>query len=115
MERSVDLLKSLGNERERWEESSDMFKNQMSTIIGDVLLSTAFMAYAGYYDQHMRQSLFNSWSTHLNQARIQFKSDLARIEVIISIKCISLILKSLLVAQSSKEIKVIVHLYQFAN
>jgi len=80
VERSVALLKSLGNERERWEESSDMFKNQMSTIIGDVLLSTAFMAYAGYYDQHMRQSLFNSWSTHLNQARIQFKSDLARIE-----------------------------------
>ena len=41
------LLKSLGNERKRWEAGSETFKSQMATIIGDVLLSSAFMAYAG--------------------------------------------------------------------
>ncbi len=41
------LLDSLGQERERWEAGSETFKNQMSTIVGDVLLSSAFMAYAG--------------------------------------------------------------------
>ena len=53
----------------------------MSTIIGDVLISTAFMAYAGYFDQHMRQGLFTNWCTHLQQANIQFRNDIARVEV----------------------------------
>ena len=44
------LLDSLGQERERWEAGSETFKNQMSTIVGDVLLSSAFMAYAGKSD-----------------------------------------------------------------
>lgn len=51
--RSIALLKSLVIERERWEATSETFKSQMSTIIGDVLLSSAFLAYAGYFDQHV--------------------------------------------------------------
>lgn len=47
VERSVALLNSLGNEKQRWEAGSETFKQQMATIIGDVLLSAAFMAYAG--------------------------------------------------------------------
>ena len=81
VERSVALLESLGSERGRWEEGSETFKNQMSTIIGDVLLTAAFMAYAGYFDQHMRHNLFTRWCTHLQQAHIQFRGDLARVEV----------------------------------
>jgi dynein heavy chain 1 len=38
---------SLDGEKQRWEAGSETFKSQMSTIIGDVLLSSAFMAYAG--------------------------------------------------------------------
>lgn len=47
VERSVALLNSLANEKQRWEAGSETFKHQMATIIGDVLLSSAFMAYAG--------------------------------------------------------------------
>jgi len=47
VDRSVALLKRLTGERGRWEQGSETFKNQMSTIIGDVLLMSAFMAYAG--------------------------------------------------------------------
>lgn len=53
VDRSIALLKSLVIERERWEATSETFKSQMSTIIGDVLLSSAFLAYAGYFDQHV--------------------------------------------------------------
>lgn len=53
MDRSIALLKSLGIERERWEATSETFKSQMATIIGDVLLSSAYLAYAGYFDQHV--------------------------------------------------------------
>lgn len=47
VERSKALLSSLGDERERWDAGSEAFKTQMSTITGDVLLTSAFMAYGG--------------------------------------------------------------------
>ncbi|XP_069493861.1 cytoplasmic dynein 1 heavy chain 1 [Ambystoma mexicanum] len=78
--RSTALLKSLSAERERWEKTSETFKNQMSTIAGDCLLSASFIAYAGYFDQQMRQNLFTTWSHHLQQANIQFRTDIARTE-----------------------------------
>ncbi|XP_041430591.1 cytoplasmic dynein 1 heavy chain 1 isoform X2 [Xenopus laevis] len=78
--RSTALLKSLSAERDRWEKTSETFKNQMSTIAGDCLLSAAFIAYAGYFDQQMRQNLFTTWSHHLQQANIQFRTDIARTE-----------------------------------
>ena len=53
----------------------------MSTISGDVLLTSAFMAYAGYFDQQFRQSLFTSWAAHLQKANVLFRQDLARVEV----------------------------------
>lgn len=46
----------------------------MSTIAGDCLLSAAFITYAGYFDQQMRQNLFTTWSHHLQQANIQVKN-----------------------------------------
>lgn len=80
VDRSIALLKSLVIERERWETTSETFRSQMSTIIGDVLLSSAFLAYAGYFDQHYRQNLFTTWCQHLQHANIQFRPDIARTE-----------------------------------
>ncbi|KAJ9597996.1 hypothetical protein L9F63_026898, partial [Diploptera punctata] len=74
VDRSIALLKSLGIERDRWEATSVTFRSQMSTIIGDVLLSSAFLAYAGYFDQHYRQNLFATWCHHLQQAGLQFQN-----------------------------------------
>jgi len=47
----VALLKSLASEKERWEAGSEAFNQQMATIIGDVLLMSAFMAYSGNYNE----------------------------------------------------------------
>lgn len=74
MNRSTALLKSLSAERDRWEKTSETFKNQMSTIAGDCLLSAAFITYAGYFEQQMRQNLFTTWSHHLQQANIQVET-----------------------------------------
>ncbi|RWS14208.1 Dynein heavy chain: cytoplasmic-like protein [Dinothrombium tinctorium] len=84
VDRSIALLKSLSMEKERWEQSSETFKQQMLTIAGDVLLSAAFLAYAGYFDQQYRQNLFNSWCNHLQAAGILFRPDLARTEYLSS-------------------------------
>ena len=51
----------------------------MSTIIGDVLLSSAFMAYAGYFDQAMRNALFNTWISHLQAANLKYKEELSHL------------------------------------
>lgn len=80
VDRSIALLKSLNIERERWESTSETFKSQMSTIVGDVLLSAAFIAYGGYFDQHYRLNLFTTWSQHLQAASIQYRADIARTE-----------------------------------
>ncbi|XP_038118676.1 dynein heavy chain, cytoplasmic isoform X2 [Culex quinquefasciatus] len=80
VDRSIALLKSLVIERERWEATSETFRSQMSTIIGDVLLSAAFIAYGGYFDQHYRSNLFSTWCQHLQAANIQFRADIARTE-----------------------------------
>lgn len=79
--RSKALLNSLGEEQERWKSGSDVFKSQMLTIVGDVLLTSAFMAYAGYFDQSLRHNLYSSWSQHLQDANVAFRSDLAIFEV----------------------------------
>ncbi|CAH8838540.1 unnamed protein product [Trichobilharzia szidati] len=78
--RSVALIKSLSNERVRWESGSETFKSQMSTIYGDCLLSAAFMAYGGYFDQHFRTRLFTTWCQHLQSVDIRFRNDLALVE-----------------------------------
>ncbi|XP_055310948.1 dynein heavy chain, cytoplasmic isoform X4 [Sitodiplosis mosellana] len=80
VDRSIALLKSLNIERERWEATSETFRSQMSTIVGDVLLSAAFIAYGGYFDQHYRSSLFSTWCQHLQAAHIQYRPDIARTE-----------------------------------
>ncbi|XP_041352869.1 LOW QUALITY PROTEIN: cytoplasmic dynein 1 heavy chain 1-like [Gigantopelta aegis] len=80
VQRSVSLLSSLSSEKQRWEAGSETFKNQMATIIGDVLLSSAFMAYAGYFDQSMRRNLFSMWCNQLQQSSLHYRQDLARTE-----------------------------------
>ncbi|VDL72361.1 unnamed protein product [Nippostrongylus brasiliensis] len=78
--RSTELLSSLRSERDRWSGGCDGFAQQMDTLVGDALLSGAFLAYAGYFDQQLRDVLFHRWVDHVHGAGVKFRSDLARIE-----------------------------------
>ena len=73
VERSVNLLESLSQERTRWEEGSQSFKIQTTTLAGDVLIAAAFLAYAGFYDQNARRSMVDDWSRHLSDSGISFQ------------------------------------------
>lgn len=77
VDRSMTLLESLSSERSRWETGSRTFETEMSTIVGDVLLSAAFLAYGGFFDQHYREVMWQEWSNHLTDAGINFKNELA--------------------------------------
>jgi dynein heavy chain 1 len=80
VDRSMTLLGSLSSEQERWDASSKTFETEMGTIVGDVLISAAFLAYSGYFDQHYRDVMRREWTEHLGEAGISFKSDLALAE-----------------------------------
>lgn len=71
MSRSTALLRSLSVERQRWETGSNAFQTQMGTIVGDVLLSSAFLAYAGKktWNSRISQAFFTSSQNILLELR----------------------------------------------
>jgi len=73
VDRSVKLLDSLSSERVRWDASSKSFETQIGTLVGDVLLSAAFLAYSGLYDQQYRKTMLEDWMLHLSMSGIEFK------------------------------------------
>ncbi|KAF2103413.1 dynein heavy chain [Rhizodiscina lignyota] len=73
VDRSMRLLDSLSSERARWEESSRSFSTQIDTIVGDVLVAAAFIAYGGFYDQQYRKAMTEDWLHHMSLSNIQYK------------------------------------------
>ncbi|KAJ6043663.1 uncharacterized protein N7446_001860 [Penicillium canescens] len=73
VDRSVRLLDSLASERERWEDGSKSFETQINTLVGDVLIAAAFLAYAGLYDQQFRRAMIDDWVHQLAASGIAFK------------------------------------------
>ena len=77
-ERSEKLLKSLSSEKVRWEEEKDNFGKQITTVVGDCLLSGGFLAYNGYFDDHHRRSvILPKWMKSLKARKISFKKHLS--------------------------------------
>ncbi|NXO09420.1 DYH9 protein, partial [Oriolus oriolus] len=65
------LVGGLASENVRWAEAVKDFKQQQSTLCGDVLLITAFVSYLGYFTKKYRQDLLDgSWRPYLNQLNV---------------------------------------------
>ena len=75
VDRSVKLLDSLSSERTRWDEGSKSFETQISTIVGDVLIAAAFLAYSGFYDQQYRKAMTDEWFRQLTLSGIKYKDN----------------------------------------
>ncbi|MCJ1472503.1 hypothetical protein MMC13_001151 [Lambiella insularis] len=73
VDRSVKLLDSLSSERSRWEGGSKSFDTQIGSIVGDVLIAAAFLAYCGLYDQQFRKAMTDDWRLQLSLSGIDFK------------------------------------------
>lgn len=80
VDRSIQLLDSLGSEKERWEASSRSFDAQMSTIVGDALLSAAFLTYAGFFDQAYRELMWAGWKDHVARVGIKYKAEISPVD-----------------------------------
>ena len=73
VERSVKLLDSLSSERTRWEAGSKSFETQIGTLVADVLVAAAFLAYSGLYDQQFRKAMMEDWLHQLHLSGINYK------------------------------------------
>ncbi|KAJ9613346.1 dynein heavy chain [Cladophialophora chaetospira] len=75
VDRSLRLLDSLSSERVRWDTASKSFETQIQTLVGDVVIASAFLAYGGLYDQQFRKSMVDDWLHHMSLSGISCKSD----------------------------------------
>jgi predicted nuclease with TOPRIM domain len=75
--RSVSLLDNLGSERDRWRAQSTSFQAELATMVGDVLVCSAFLAYAGFFDQQYRDGLLAKWTARLRAGRLALKENLS--------------------------------------
>lgn len=71
--RSKNLLMNLSSEKYRWEDTSKNFKSQLASMLGDVFLSSAFLAYIGFFDHYYRKLLMSVWKTNLEASRIKYR------------------------------------------
>ena len=61
VEKSRKLLLNLSSEKNRWSETSEGFSDQLAQMTGDVLLSSAFLTYCGFFDKLYRGLLMKTW------------------------------------------------------
>lgn len=74
VERSIRLLGNLTTEQDRWREAREGFKTEFSNIMGDCLLSAAFICFAGGLDQILRSQYMRLWQKILDEFRLSHTS-----------------------------------------
>jgi dynein heavy chain 1 len=77
VEKSKQLLGNLSSEKVRWTETSQNYANLIASMTGDVLISAAFLAYCGFFDQLYRGLLLKTWKQFLTEHKLKYKDDLS--------------------------------------
>lgn len=54
------LVKALGSENERWAGSIETLNSQVKVIVGDVLMASAFVSYAGPFNKKFRDNMIQN-------------------------------------------------------
>lgn len=70
--RSLKLVDDLTAERERWKLSINKFGDQRERLVGNGILTAAFLVYAGAFDQKGRSILMKEWTDRLRSCGISF-------------------------------------------
>lgn len=66
------LISGLSGEKLRWTLQCRAFKEQIGRLVGDAILATAFLSYAGPFNQEFRTKIFQAWKKTLKNRDIPF-------------------------------------------
>lgn len=80
MDAASALIGGLSGERVRWTEQCAQFKSEIDRLVGDVLLLTGFLSYAGPFNQEFRQLLEKTWYNELYARKIPVTSGLVMVD-----------------------------------
>ena len=61
LERAEKLIGGLGGEKQRWTEAASNFQHIYDNLLGDVLVSAAFVAYLGPFTLAFREQCIAEW------------------------------------------------------
>jgi dynein heavy chain len=64
------LVDGLASSRIIWTKRVETFKNDLGTLIGDVLLASTFISYAGYFSRTYRTNLVNKWRSAITATKV---------------------------------------------
>ena len=82
MKAASALIEGLGGEKKRWTQQSKEFQEQIQCLVGDVLLASAFLSYAGPFNQEFRFLLTDAWKKEMKDRIIPFSSDVNFVEML---------------------------------
>ena len=69
---AASLISGLSGEKLRWTLQCRAFKEQISRLVGDAILATAFLSYAGPFNQEFRSKIMLAWKKTLKNRDIPF-------------------------------------------
>ncbi|KAF2347327.1 Dynein heavy chain coiled coil stalk [Trinorchestia longiramus] len=76
MQAAATLINGLAGEKVRWTEQCQAFEHQLGRLVGDVLVTTCFLSYAGPFNQEYRTKMIASWRVMLTSRKIPFNTNL---------------------------------------
>ncbi len=76
-------LTGLSGEKLRWTMQSKAFKEQLTRLVGDVLLSTAFLSYSGPFNQEFRGTLLQTWKGLLKNRNIPYTNSIDVVNMLV--------------------------------
>ncbi|KAG8234154.1 hypothetical protein J437_LFUL014944 [Ladona fulva] len=82
LHRAGRLITALGDEETRWEQLVKNFGIELGNVVGNVLISAAFVTYLGAFTNNYRQELMESWIKQCSDLGIPVSKDYSVINVL---------------------------------
>ncbi|CAB1327056.1 unnamed protein product, partial [Coregonus sp. 'balchen'] len=80
--RAGKLTAALGDEQVRWQESIELFEQEIHNVVGNVFIAAACVAYYGAFTMHYRQLLIDQWIARCQELGIPISASFSLINIL---------------------------------